>query len=114
MKKSVCVVAQRRSVDFLAPQSECVQHVSALGACLLWEECEELPVEEGQQGLVACCPHSVPRAVEGVGHSWTKHVVQIDLRHLKVEQREHTVLAENLPNINQNETPAAKLDNEVL
>lgn len=72
-----------RSVNFLAAQSECVQQVSAHGAGVLGEECEELPMNEGQQGLVACCPDPVPRPIEGVGHGRAQHVVQVDLSHLE-------------------------------
>lgn len=77
----------RRSVNFLAAQSECVQQESADGACVLREECEDLPVKECQQGLVARRPHPVPRPVKGVGHGWAQHVVQVDLSHLEGEQR---------------------------
>lgn len=54
---------------------------------MLREECEDLPVKEGQQGLVARRPHPVPRPVKGVGHGWAQHVVQVDLSHLEGEQR---------------------------
>lgn len=50
---------------------------------MLREERDGLPVEEGQQGLVACGPHPVPGAVEGVGHRRAQHVVQVDLGHLQ-------------------------------
>lgn len=71
------------SVDFLAAQSECVQHGSADGARVLREECEDLPVNEGQQGLVARRPHPVPRPVKGIGHGRAQHVVQVDLSRLE-------------------------------
>lgn len=74
----------RQSVDFLAAQSECVQHVSAHGARVLREEREELPVKERQQRLVARRPHPVPRPIEGIGHGRAQHVVQVDLGHLEV------------------------------
>lgn len=73
------------SVNFLAAQSECVQQVSANGARVLREECEDLPVHEGQQGLVARRPHPVPRPVEGIGHGRAQHVVQVDLGRLETE-----------------------------
>lgn len=73
------------SVDFLAAQSECVQQVSADGARVLREECEDLPVHEGQQGLVARRPHPVPRPVKGVGHGRAQHVVQVDLSRLETD-----------------------------
>ncbi|KAG7223359.1 hypothetical protein INR49_015715 [Caranx melampygus] len=38
-------------------RSECVQQVSTHRARVLREECEDLPVDEGQQGLVACRPN---------------------------------------------------------
>lgn len=52
---------------------------------MLRQECKGLPVNEGEQGLVARRPHPVPRSVEGVGHRRAQHVVQVDLSHLKVE-----------------------------
>lgn len=76
------------SVNFLAAQSECVQQVSADAARVLREECEDLPMEEGQQGLVACRPHSVPRPVKGIRHSRAQHVVQVDLGRLDKEQND--------------------------
>lgn len=71
------------SVHLLAAQSECVLQESARPACVLREERDGLPVEEGQQGLVARGPHPVPGAVEGVGHGRAQHVVQVDLGHLQ-------------------------------
>lgn len=53
---------------------------------MLREERDGLPVEEGQQGLVARGPHPVPGAVEGVGHGRAQHVVQVDLGHLQGTQ----------------------------
>lgn len=50
---------------------------------MLRQERDGLPVEEGQQGLVARCPHPIPGAVEGVGHSRAQHVVQVDFGHLE-------------------------------
>lgn len=44
-------------------------------------------MNEGQQGLVARRPHTVPRPVKGVGHGWAQHVVQVDLSPLEREQR---------------------------
>lgn len=76
-----------RSVNFLAAQSERVQQASADRASVLGEECEDLPVKEGQQGLVARRPHAVPRPVKGVGHGRAQHVVQVDLSHLEGGQR---------------------------
>lgn len=76
-----------RSVDFLATQPQHVRHASAHGACVLGQECEGLPVNEGEQGLVTRRPHPVPRSVEGVGDSRAQHVVKIDLGHLQVEHR---------------------------
>lgn len=77
------------SVNFLAAQSECVQQVSAGGAAVLREECEELPVDERQQGLVARRPNPVPRAVKWIGHSRAEHVIQVDLSRLE-ESRDDT------------------------
>lgn len=74
-----------RSVDFLAAQPQHVRQVSAHRARVLRQECKGLPVNEGEQGLVARCPHPVPRSVEGVGHRRAQHVVQVDLSHLQVE-----------------------------
>lgn len=80
------------SVNFLAAQSECVQQVSANAARVLREECEDLPVEEGQQGLVARRPYSVPRSVKGIRHSRAQHVVQVDLsRQAKYLQEEEVI-----------------------
>lgn len=53
---------------------------------MLREEREDLPVDEGQQGLVACRPHPVPRPVKRVGHGRAQHVVQVDLGHLEGKQ----------------------------
>ena len=75
------------SVDFLAAEPECVEQVSAGRAAVLGQECEELPVDEGQQGLVARGPHPVPRPVERVRHGRTQHVVQVDLGHLQDDQQ---------------------------
>ena len=83
MKGEVCVRPRGHSVDFLAAQSERVQQGSAHGAHVLREECEGLPVNERQQGLVARRPHPVPRPVEGVGHGRAQHVVQVDLSRLQ-------------------------------
>lgn len=77
------------SVNFLAAQSECVQQVSAGGAAVLREECEELPVDERQQGLVARRPNPVPRAVKWIGHSRAEHVIQVDLSRLE-DSRDET------------------------
>lgn len=74
-----------RSVDFLAAQPQHVRQASAHAACVLRQECEGLPVNEGEQGLVAHRPHPVPRPVEGVGHGRAQHVVEVDLGHLRVE-----------------------------
>lgn len=51
---------------------------------MLRQERDGLPVEEGQQGLVARRPHPIPGAVEGVGHGRAQHVVQVDFGHLEV------------------------------
>lgn len=90
MKGQVCVRLCGHSVNFLAAQSECVQQGSADGACVLRQECEDLPVNEGQQGLVARCPHPVPGPVKGIGHGWAQHVVQIDLSSLDGDRQRGT------------------------
>lgn len=74
-----------RSVDFLAAQPQHVRQISAHRAGVLRQECEGLPVNEGEQGLVARRPHPVPGSVEGVGHRRAQHVVQVDLGHLRGE-----------------------------
>jgi len=74
---------REHSVDFLAAQSERVQQGSASGARVLREECEDLSVDEGQQGLVARCPHPVPRPIKRIRHGRTQHVVQVDLCRLE-------------------------------
>lgn len=82
------------SVNFLAAQSECVQQISASGAAVLREECEELPVDERQQGLVARRPNPVPRAVKWIGHSRAEHVIQVDLSRQAKELQEGEVIEE--------------------
>lgn len=94
MKGQVCVRLCGHSVDFLAAQSEGVQQVSADRACVLREESEDLPVNEGQQGLVTCCPHPVPRPVKGIGHGRAQHVVQVDLSRQAQNLQEEEVVEE--------------------
>lgn len=82
------------SVDFLAAHSKCVQHVSASRAAVLREDREDLPVDEGQQGLVARRPNPVPRSVEWIGDGRAQHVVQVDLSHQAKELQEEEVIEE--------------------
>lgn len=83
--KTVRVHLCWRSVNFLAAQPQHVRQDFAHRACVLRQECKGLPVNEGEQGLVARRPHPVPRSVEGVGHRRTQHVVQVDLSRLQME-----------------------------
>lgn len=83
---------------------------------MLREECEGLPMNEGQQGLVARRPHTVPRPVKGVGHGWAQHVVQVDLSPLERGQTDR--LSKNRfdrdANGNEHELTTAQMNNEVL
>lgn len=75
-------------IHLLAAQAERVQPGPAHGAAVLGDKCEELSVDEGQQGLVARGPHPVPGPVERVGHGRTQHVVQVDLSGLEDRGRD--------------------------
>lgn len=61
---------------------------------MLREEGQHLPVNQGQQGLVARGPDPVPGAVEGVGHGRAQHVVQVDLGRQAEELQEEEVVEE--------------------
>lgn len=88
----VCVCISSSSVKLFAAQSSGVQQVSEGGPCVIGQECQYLPMDQSQQGLMPCGPNPVPGPVERVGHRRAQHVVQVDFSYQSQGLQEDEVI----------------------